>query len=373
MPDLYDILDVSRDASQEELKRAYRRKARECHPDAGGSEEDFKAVTHAYEVLSDPAKRRRYDRYGDDGTPGSRRAGAQGFGFGGGLDDVIDAFFGTAFGQQGGAGTRRRQESRTGRDVLVPLELTLEEVATGTERSVEVEVAVTCEQCGGGGSASGGGPVRCSTCGGSGRVQRVVRTAFGQLATASGCPDCDGAGYAPTDPCSACGGEGRRVERRTVSVEVPPGVDEGDRLKVGGAGEAGRRGARAGDLYVEVRLADHEVYEREDRDLHGEVTVPLVQAALGSVVVVPGIDGREIEVDVPPGTQPGDVVSVRGAGLPRRGGGSRGSLHLHVQVEVPTELDGRQRELLRELAELRGEAVSERGRGLMARLREAFQ
>lgn len=372
MPDLYAILEVSSDASQEELKRAYRQKARECHPDAGGTEEDFKAVTHAYEVLSDPQKRRRYDRYGDDGTPRTRGAGAQDpFGFGGGLDDVIDAFFGTAFGQRGGGRGRRAQ---SGRDVLVPLELTLEEVATGTQRSVDVEVAVTCEECGGGGAASGAGPSRCSTCEGSGRVQRVMRTAFGQLATASQCPDCDGSGYAPTDPCRVCGGEGRRVRERTVSVEVPAGVDEGDRLKVAGAGEAGKRGAASGDLYVEIRLVDHRLYERDGRDLHGEVTVPFVQAALGSVVVVPGIQGDEIEIDVPPGTQPGDVVSVRGMGLPRRGSTTgRGSLHLHVQVEVPTDLDSEQRELVRRLAELRGEAVSERGRGLMARLREALQ
>ncbi len=374
MRDLYAILEVSSDASEAEIKRAYRRRAREAHPDAGGDEEEFKAVTHAYEVLSDPAKRDRYDRFGDDGTPRTRSArGGDAFGgFGGGLDDVIDAFFGNAFGQRG-AGGRRQQRREAGRDVLVPLDVTVEDILTGGEFDVEVEVARGCEECGGTGSASRGGPERCRECGGAGQVQQVVRTAFGQLATASSCPACDGTGRSVRDPCRVCGGDGREVRARTVTVEMPPGVDDGDRLKVAGEGEAGRQGAPTGDLYVEVRVADHDVYERDGRDLHRRVTVPFTQAALGAKVVLTGLGGDELEAEIPAGTQPGEVVSVRGAGLYRRGGaGARGRLHLHVQVETPADLDGEQRELIRQLAELRGEETTERSSGLFARLREAL-
>ena len=372
MPDLYELLGVPRDASADEIKRAYRRRARESHPDAGGDEETFKQVTHAYQVLSDPERRARYDRFGDDGTPQTRGAGAgDPFGFGGGfggIGDVIDAFFGTTFGAGRSAG---REQS--GRDVLVPVELSLEEVASGTRRPVEVDVAATCDSCGGTGSRSGESPARCSTCGGSGQRQRIVRTAFGQLATAATCDDCGGSGRRPTDPCPACGGEGRRRQTRTVTVEIPAGVEAGDRLRVAGAGEAGRAGAAAGDLYVEVRVTPHEVFERHGRDLLAEIRVPLTQAVLGSTLEVPTITGETVTVDLPAGSQPGSTLRVRRAGLPPKGGGNPGDLHLSVDVEIPTDLDGEQRELVARLAELRGEDTGSQGRGLFTRLREAFR
>jgi len=372
VPDLYEILGVRRDASAEEIKRAYRRKAREHHPDAGGDAELFKELTHAYQVLSDPERRVRYDRFGDDGTPGTRgAAGPFGPGGFGGIDDVIDAFFGSAFG--GGAGGTRRSRTEPGRDVLVPVEITLEEVVTGVQREVEVEVAAACEPCGGAGSADGAPAGRCATCGGAGQVQRVVRTAFGQLASATTCPACRGTGRAVSDPCTACGGEGRTVRRRSFAVDIPPGVDEGDRKRVAGAGEAGRQGAAAGDLYVEVRIADHDVYERAGRDLLAEITVPATQAALGGTLTLPTIDGNEVEVSVPAGTQPGQVITVRRAGLPAHGGGRRGDLRLTVRVEVPTDLDAEQRQVLERLAELRGEDHASGGRDLFTRLRGAFQ
>jgi molecular chaperone DnaJ len=374
VPDLYEILGVPRGASPDDVKRAYRRCARESHPDAGGDEETFKQVTHAYQVLSDPERRARYDRYGDDGTTGARAndpfAGFGSAGFGG-IGDVIDAFFGSAFG--GGQGTGTRQRTQPGRDVLVPVELTLEEVAEGTRRPVEVEVATTCDLCGGSGSASGGGATRCPTCGGAGSVQRIVRTAFGQLATAAGCPECSGTGEVVSDPCPGCAGEGRRVGRRTITVEVPAGVADGDRLRVSGAGEAGRHGAPAGDLYVEVHVGEHEIFQRDGRDLWAEVSVPFVQAALGTTLEVPLVAGGTQAVDLPAGSQPGDVLRVRRAGLPGRGGGGRGDLQLRVHVEVPRDLDPEQRELLLRLAELRGEATPREGRGLFTRLREAFR
>jgi molecular chaperone DnaJ len=372
VPDLYELLEISRDASEEEIKRAYRRQARLHHPDAGGDAETFKQVTHAFQVLSDPERRSRYDRFGDDGTPSTRGNGDP-FGFGGAgfgnVGDVIDAFFGSAFGGQARSGGARRD---TGRDVLVGVELTLEEVATGVRREVEVDVATACEDCGGSGSASGG-TSRCHDCGGAGQVQRIVRTAFGQLASATACPACAGSGRRIEDPCTACGGQGRSQERRTIGVDVPAGVDDGNRLRIAGAGEAGRFGATPGDLFVEVHVQDHEVFEREGRELYAEVTVPVTQAALGGSLTVPTIHGEDIEVPVPAGTQPGDVLVVRRAGLPATGGGRRGDLHLVVRVEVPTKLDDEQRELLERLAERRGEPLSASGRGMFTRLRDAFQ
>jgi molecular chaperone DnaJ len=377
VPDLYELLGVARDASAEDIKRAYRRQAREHHPDAGGDEEAFKQVTHAYQVLSDPERRLRYDRFGDDGTPKSRGAGQDPFGFGGagfgGIGDVIDAFFGSAFSGATAGGGNARGRSQPGRDVLVGVELTLEDVVTGAHREVEVEVATACDACGGSGSASGGPAGHCDTCAGAGQVQRVVRTAFSQLATASPCPNCAGTGRTVTDPCTSCSGQGRRTQRRTLGVDVPPGVDHGDRLRVTGAGEAGRQGAPSGDLYVEIHLVDHALFERDGRDLVAEVAVPVTQAALGGTLTVPTVDGDEVEVQVPAGTQPGTVLVVRRAGLPAQGGGRRGDLRLLVRVEVPTDLDGDQRSLLQQLADLRGEHLASGGQGLFTRLRGAFQ
>lgn len=374
MADLYELLGVDRSASTDEIKRAYRRKAREHHPDAGGDEDAFKEITHAYQVLSDPQKRARYDRFGDDGTPRTRGAGdpfgAGGVGFGG-LGDVIDAFFGTAFG--GGGGSPRAERRQPGRDVLVPVELTFEEVASGVKKPVDVEVASTCDTCAGSGSASGASATTCQTCAGSGQVQRLVRTAFGQIATASACAACGGTGQQISDPCTACRGEGRRVQQRTITVNVPPGVEAGDRLRVAGAGEAGRLGAASGDLYVEVRLEPHEFLERDGRDLWAEIAVPFTQAALGAELTVPTVGGEEVTVKLPEGSQPGDVISVRKAGLPRKGGGPRGDLHVKVGVEIPRDMNTEQRELLERLAELRGEDVPANGNGLFRKLREAFR
>jgi len=375
--DLYELLDITRDAGEDEVKRAYRRKAREHHPDAGGDEEAFKAITHAYQVLSDPTKRARYDRFGDDGTSNGRASGDP-FGFGGagfgGIDDVIDAFFGqsSGFGGARGGGRRARRE-QPGRDVLVVVELTLEDVVTGVSRDIEVDVPRACDTCDGSGSAAGAGPTSCSTCGGAGQVQRVVRTAFGQLATAAPCSACQGTGRTVSDPCPDCSGEGRRPTQRTLRVDVPAGLEDGDRIPVRGEGEAGRNGAASGDLYVQVRVATHELFERDGRDLAAEVSVPVTQAALGGSLTAPTVDGEDVEIPVPAGTQPGDVLTVRRAGLPMRGGGRRGDLHLVVRVEVPTGLDAEQRGLLEQLAAVRGEELAQRSGGRFSRLRDALQ
>ncbi len=368
MPDdLYQRLGLARGASADEIKRAYRRLAREHHPDAGGDEEAFKRLTHAYEVLSDPQRRARYDRFGDDGTASSTAGSGDPFGFGG-INDVIDAFFGSAFGGGGGGGQRRRS---SGRDVLVGVDVELSDLVDGVQREIDVEVAAVCDECGGSGSADGAGAGRCRDCGGAGQVQQVVRTAFGQVATAAPCPSCRGSGRAIDDPCTSCAGEGRRTQRRTVTIDVPSGVEHGDKLRITGGGEAGRHGAPAGDLFVEVRVASHAVYERDGRDLLAEIVVPVTQAALGGSVTVPDLAGADVEVPVPAGTQPGDVLVVRKHGLPARGGGRRGDLKLVVDVEVPTRLDREQRELLQRLAEVRGDHLASSGSGLFARLRRS--
>jgi molecular chaperone DnaJ len=355
MADLYGVLGLRPDAATEEIKRAYRRAAREHHPDAGGDAERFKEVTRAYEVLSDPERRARYDRFGDDGSSrGGQGAGAgDPFGFGGGIGDVLDAFFGSGFGGSGFGSEPRRE--RSGRDVLVGVELTLEEVLTGVTRRVSVEVATVCDTCSGHGSADGSAPVRCSTCGGSGRVQRMVRTPLGRMATATGCSSCGGTGRSVADACAACRGEGRRVRTRELEVEIPAGLEDGDRIPQRGQGEAGRQGARAGDLYIQVQVVSHAFLERDGRSLHTRVRIPMTTAVLGGRVRVPALGGGEHEVDIPAGVQPGEVLLVTRGGLPVRGGGRRGDLHLHVDVEVPRRLGRKERELVRDWAEQRGE------------------
>ncbi len=349
MADLYAVLGVAPDAPSEELKRAYRRLAREHHPDAGGDEARFKEISHAYDVLGDPERRARYDRYGEDGPGG--RGGAGDFGFGG-IGDVIDAFFG-GFGQPSGGGARRE---RSGRDVLVGVELTLDEVLSGAARAVEVEVASVCERCDGTGSADGRAPERCGRCGGAGQLRRAVRTPLGSLTTATPCSDCDGTGRRVADPCRGCRGEGRAVRVRTVDVELPAGLEDGDRIPLRGRGEAGRQGAPAGDLYVQVAVTPDPALARDGTDLHTVVDVPVTVLLLGGRLRVRGVGDEVHEVDVPAGARPGTPVTVRRAGLPVRGGGRRGDLVVHLAVDVPAQLDAAQRELVTRLAALRGEA-----------------
>ena len=365
--DLYEVLGVAPDAAPDEIKKAYRRRARESHPDTGGDEEVFKRVTHAYQVLSEPDRRTRYDRFGDDGTQrgGNGNGAGDPFGFGG-LGDVLDAFFGGA-----ATGGGRQRANVQGRDVLVPAQVTLEDVVHGAELPVDVEVARGCDVCGGSGSASGSAPSACRTCGGRGAVARVVRTAFGQMSTSQACPTCGGVGRTVSDPCNGCGGDGRRVTRRTVTVELPVGIEHGSRLRVPGAGEAGRNGATPGDLFVEIRIAPHEVYERDGRDLWADLSVPMTHASLGGTVTVPVLDGEDVELDVPAGSQPGDVLSLRRRGLPGRGGRARGDIRLRLRVEVPTAMTTEERELLTRFADLRGEEREHRG--LVERLRDALR
>ncbi|QBI18638.1 molecular chaperone DnaJ [Egibacter rhizosphaerae] len=373
MRDLYEILGVDQSASEDEIKRAYRKKARELHPDAGGDETEFKELTTAYEVLNNPEARANYDRYGDPRGP-QGMSGGDPFGGFGDLSDLIDAFFGGGFGAAGGGG-RRGQRARSGRDAVVDVRLTLEEAASGVQRDIDVEVARSCETCSGSGSAPGSGKVTCRTCNGQGAVQQVANSLFGQMLTTQVCSDCGGSGQRIENPCRDCRGEGRVATKEQVTIDVPAGVDNGQRLRLTGRGEAGRQGAPAGDLYVRIHVRPHEVFERDGHDLHARVEIPITQAALGVELPMPTLDG-ETTVQVPPGTQPGAVLTIPRAGMPKLGAETaRGDLHLHVDVEVPRKLGSEEEQLLRQLAEVRGEheaATLHDGRGFFDRIREAF-
>ena len=363
MADHYATLGVARDATQDEIKRAYRKLARELHPDANrhdpGTEDRFKAVSHAYEVLSDPHKRQRYDTFGDD------RAGAANFSDFGGISDLFATFFGGGF----GGGTARRGPTR-GADILAEVELTLEEVAQGVEREIEVTTLVDCADCNGSGAAPGTFPVSCSECGGTGELREVRRTMLGNMITATTCPRCRGAGEEIVDRCKNCNGSGRVQVTETLTVHVPPGVDDGAQLRVSGRGEAGIRGGRAGDLYVGIRVAEHSTFQRAGADLGCEVSVPMTVAALGGTIEIPTLEGPHA-IEIEPGTQAGEVVRLRGKGMPRLEGRGRGELVALLRVQTPTDLDDEQEDLLRRLAELRSEETGTKSR--FDRIKEAFQ
>ena len=362
MPDHYEVLGISPDATQEEIKRAYRKLARQLHPDANPgdphAEERFKEVTRAYEVLSDPERCRRYDLFGEE------RVGAAGFADFGGISDLFSAFFG------GGPGSVRRRGPARGADVLAEVELTLEEAATGAERDVKVTTLVECAECAGSGAAPGTHPSRCRECGGTGELRQVQRTFLGNVMTSTTCPTCRGAGEVIANPCPRCDGRGRVRAGETLTVKIPPGVDDGAQLRVSGRGEAGVRGGRSGDLYVQMRVLPHNVFKRVGDDLGVEVTVPMTIATLGGEVAVPTLEDDE-EIEIAPGTQSGEVVTLKGKGMPRLERSGRGDLVALLKVDIPTDLDAEQAELLRRLAELRGEEAGTKG--LFEKLKQAFQ
>ena len=363
MADHYAILGVSRDASADEVKRAYRKLARRFHPDANPNDaeaaEHFKEVTHAYEVLSDPDKRQRYDMFGDE------RAGAGGFADFHGISDLFSSFFG------GGMGSRARTGPARGSDVLAEIELTLEDAAAGVEREVEITTLQECPDCHGAGAAPGTFPTRCGDCGGTGELRQVRRTMLGDMMTASTCPRCRGRGEEIVTPCKLCSGAGRVPVNDTLSVHIPPGVDDGAQLRVSGRGEAGTRGGRSGDLYVGIRMAEHPVFRRVGDDLGCEVTLPMTVAALGGRVRVPTLADPEI-VDIEPGTQSGEVITLRGQGMPHLRGRGRGDLVALLKVETPRNLSEEERELLERFAELHGDDV-DRESGFFDKIKEAFK
>ncbi len=370
--DLYAVLGVARDASSDEIRKAYRRLARELHPDVNPdpeTQERFKDVTRAYEVLSDGTKREQYDLGGDPFSQSS------GFGAGFGFTDIMDAFFGGA-GGGAGAGRGPRPRQRRGQDALIRMDLDLAETAFGTTRELQVDTAVACPTCQGAGTAAGTSPQLCQVCKGRGETQQVTRSFLGQVLTSRPCAACQGFGTVIPHPCHECDGEGRVRTRRTVNLKVPAGVDTGTRIQLAGQGEVGAGAGPPGDLYVEVVERPHELFTRSGDDLHCTVTLPMSAAALGTAVELETLDGTQL-VDIRPGTQSGQVIPLRERGVNHLRGGGRGDLLIHVDVVTPTKLDDRQESLLHELAELRGEArpagqFAPGQHGFFSKLRDAF-
>jgi len=379
--DYYGLLGVSKGASDSEIKRAYRKLARELHPDVNPDEDaqaQFREIGVAYEVLSDPEKRRIVDLGGD---PMESAGAGNGFGNGfsgagfGGLGDVFEAFFGGGGGGRGPVG-----RVRPGSDSLLRMRLDLAECATGVTKHVTVDTAILCDVCHGKGTHGDSQPATCDTCHGQGEVQSVQRSLLGQVMTSRPCPVCAGVGEVIPDPCHRCGGDGRVRARRDIAVKIPPGVGDGMRVRLAAQGEVGPGGGPAGDLHVEVHEAPHDVFIRDGDDLHFSVSVPMVDAALGTTVTVDAILDGDTDIVVAPGTQPGAVTTLRGRGMPNVRSGVRGNLHAHVDVIVPTRLDQQDTELLqklkehrvRDVAEVKSTQAAPAGGGLFSRLRETF-
>ena len=364
--DLYAILGVERTATSEEIKKAYRKLAREHHPDVNGhseAEDRFKEISAAYEILSDPAKRQQYDTFGTTRGPG----GAAGSPFGD-LDDIFDFFFSGAspFGggarrRGGGRGPRRASRRQPGEDLVTRAQLSFEESVFGVTSDLELDAMETCETCEGSGCAPGTSPTACGTCGGAGELQQTQQSIFGTVMTMRACGTCRGTGEQIASPCASCSGEGRTMRRRTVTVEVPGGVAEGMELRVGGAGHAGRAGGPPGDLYVSLSVAPHAVFERHGNDLVATLEVPMTQAALGTELDVATLDGPE-RIKLERGTPSGHVVRLKGLGVPHVERRGRGDLYLHVQVVTPEGKSRKERALLEQLAELREEPSGGQGR-----------
>ncbi|GAC1533445.1 MAG: molecular chaperone DnaJ [Acidimicrobiales bacterium] len=379
--DFYAVLGLPRGASDDDIKKAYRKLARESHPDANpddpAAEERFKEIQLAYEVLKDPEKRERYDRYGVDGLRGSGMGGGSaddGFGFGGmgGLGDLFEAFFGGGGGGSmfGGGGRMGGRGPRRGNDAEGVLDLDFTEAVFGVQKELRVRLAVTCATCAGSGAKPGTTPTTCATCGGAGEVRRVRQSILGQMVTASPCPRCGGTGQEIASPCDDCRGEGRRTEERTYTVDVPAGVDEGNTLRLTGRGHAGGHGGPSGDLFVHLRVRPHAALQRDGIDLVDELHVPVTQAALGATLIYETLDGAE-ELALPHGTQTGKVFTFRGRGVPRVDGRGRGDLLVRVVVDTPSDLTREQEDLIRQLADQRGEEVAPHRQGLFSRFRSA--
>lgn len=345
MADLYETLGVDRDASFEDIKKAYRKLARSYHPDVNPDPkmaEKFKEITAAYEVLSDPDKRQNYD-VGGNGFGGFNNGG---FGF----SDIMDAFFGG--GQQRGP----RPRNRPGQDALIRVEVDLMEATFGCERDLNVETAITCNKCNGTGCANNSKPRTCDICKGRGETQQVARSILGQVMTSRPCASCQGFGSVISDPCGECAGDGRVRTRKSIPIKIPAGVETGNRIQLSGQGEVGPGGGAAGDLYVEIIELPHDFIIREDSNLHISISIPMTSAAIGTKVIIDTLDGKQ-EVEIKEGTQSGSTVVLRGLGVTRLRGSGRGDLIVHIQVLTPTKLNKEQSDLFKKIASIRNEGL----------------
>jgi molecular chaperone DnaJ len=355
--DLYEILGVGRDASPDEIKRAYRALAREHHPDVNAApeaEERFKEIVGAYEILSDPQKRQQYDTFGRAGGPAGQPFND--------IQDIFDMFFGGGVG--GGRRGRRPTRTRRGEDLSTMLTLSFSEAAFGVRRELQLERLAVCETCLGNGARPGTAPVACRTCHGSGELQQMRRSIFGTVMTASPCPTCEGTGQEIPDTCETCLGEGRVRRAETVVVEVPAGVADGMELRVGGSGNEGRAGGQPGDLFVGIRVEPSLAFDRRGQDLFAIVDLSVTQVTLGADIEIPTLDGVE-HLRIDPGTESGTVIRLRGKGVPNINRRGRGDLYVTVHVITPTELSREERKLIEQLAELRGETTSKRDPALI--------
>ncbi|MEO1403750.1 MAG: molecular chaperone DnaJ [Cyanobacteria bacterium J06635_1] len=361
--DYYEVLGVSRSADQDELKRAYRRLARKYHPDVNkdpGAEDTFKEINRAYEVLSEPEVRARYDRFGEAGVGGAAGApGFQDFSDMGGFADIFESFF-SGFAGGAGQGGRRRGPMR-GDDLRLDLKLDFTEAVFGGEKEIKISHLESCTTCKGSGAKPGTRPRTCSTCSGSGQVRRATRTPFGSFTQVSACPTCNGSGEVVEDRCEVCGGSGHKQETKKLKITVPAGVDNGTRLRVSNEGDSGQRGGPAGDLYVYLFVNDHSKFKRDGINILSGLKISYLQAILGCQLNVETVDGP-IEVPIPAGTQPGTVLTLENHGVPRLGNPvSRGDHLLTVNVDIPTRLKPEERELLAKLAEIRGDEIGKGG------------
>jgi molecular chaperone DnaJ len=372
--DPYQVLGVSRSADETEIKRAFRRLARELHPDTNtedpGAEDKFKEAAEAYEILSDADRRRQYDAYGHEGLrSGGYAPNFEGFGS---VSDLFSAFFGSGgFDTAFGTGRGQRGGQMQGGDVVVAVAIDLAQAARGDTVGVEHEVDVRCEHCHGNGAEPGTPIVTCARCHGSGQLQAVSRTRFGQLVRTATCDVCGGEGRVPEQPCTVCAGAGKVTEERSLDVQIPAGIADGQRIRLSGRGHAGDRGGPNGDLYVVVRVQEDERFVRDREDLHTVIDLPAPLAALGTTVLVPSLDG-ELPLEIPAGTQPGERITLRARGLPPLGRGRTGDLHVHVNVVIPRKLNREQRDLLQRLADSLEDRNLRSDEGMLSKLKRAL-
>lgn len=360
--DYYEILGVSRDAGKEDIKRAYRRLARKYHPDVNkelGAEEHFKEINRAYEILSEPETRNRYDRFGEAGVSG----GAAGFDADnmGGFADIFETIF-SGFGGMGGqTATRRRTGPTRGEDLRLDFRLKFREAVFGGEKEIRIRHLETCQTCKGSGARPGTSSHTCTTCSGTGQVRRATRTPFGTFAQVSVCPTCDGAGEVIEEKCDVCGGSGRRQETKKLKITIPAGVDNGMKLRVAREGDAGLKGGPPGDLFVYLTVENDGEFQREGNDIKSDISISYIQAILGCTIKVNTVDGQE-DLTIPAGTQPNTVLILENKGVPKLGNPvSRGDHRITVKISIPARVTGEERELLEKIAKVRGETVGKGG------------
>ena len=377
--DYYDVLGVGKSADASEIKKAYRKLAMKYHPDKNPgdkeAEEKFKEINEAYEVLSDETKRRNYDQFGHEGVNGQGFGGAGGFGgqgFGG-FDDIFGDIFGDMFGGGFGGGSRqRRRGPERGADIKQRISISFEEAAFGKKVQVKINRSEECDQCHGSGAKPGTSKKTCPTCHGSGQVQSVQRTPFGNIASTRTCSTCNGEGEVIDSPCSKCHGKGSIRKTKTIEVDIPAGIDNGQMIKLGGQGELGTRGGPRGDLYIEVNVQSHPLFTRDGYDVYLEMPITFAQATLGDKIQVPTLDGK-VEYEVPEGTQTGTVFRLKGKGIPKLKSNVRGDQYVKVTVEIPKKLNEKQKELVREFAKECGQEVHQRQKTLSDKIDNFFK